>query len=161
MRIKEYDREKAVEYATKWALKRSPKYYDFSSIGGDCTNYISQCLYAGSNIMNFAPVTGWYYVNANNRTASWTDVDYLYKFLSNNKGVGPFCEQINQNELSLGDLVQLGNSETDFYHSLIVTKIDNYKNIYLSSHSIDRLNQPIQTLNFNKIRYLKIKGVRI
>lgn len=33
-----YNREKAVEYAQKWALSRNPQFYDFDSLGGDCTN---------------------------------------------------------------------------------------------------------------------------
>ena len=39
-----YDRQKAVDYALTWALDRNPKFYDFSSLGGDCTNFISQCI---------------------------------------------------------------------------------------------------------------------
>lgn len=48
-----YDRKAAVEYARKWAYGRNPAYYDFSRLGGDCTNYASQCLYAGSDVMNY------------------------------------------------------------------------------------------------------------
>lgn len=34
----DYDRDKAVAYAHQWAFKRNPNYYNFDSIGGDCTN---------------------------------------------------------------------------------------------------------------------------
>ena len=57
-----YDRDAAVAYARRWALSRNPLYYDFEDIGGDCTNFASQCLFAGAGVMNFTPVTGWYYV---------------------------------------------------------------------------------------------------
>lgn len=43
-----YNREKAVEYARRWAYDRNPQYYNFDPIGGDCTNFVSQCLFAGS-----------------------------------------------------------------------------------------------------------------
>jgi len=33
----EYNREEAVAYAREWALSRSPDYYNFEMIGGDCT----------------------------------------------------------------------------------------------------------------------------
>ena len=89
-----YNREKAVEYANRWAYGRNPAFYDFSELGGDCTNFASQCLYAGSGIMNFTPIFGWYYIDASNRTASWTGVEYLYNFLINNKGSGPQGEDI-------------------------------------------------------------------
>lgn len=42
-----YDRNKSVEYARKWALGRNPLYYNYDNIGGDCTNFISQCLFEG------------------------------------------------------------------------------------------------------------------
>ena len=57
-----YNRRAAVAYAHKWAYTRNPAFYDFSEIGGDCTNFASQCLYAGTGIMNFTPDFGWYYM---------------------------------------------------------------------------------------------------
>ena len=41
-----YNREEAVSYARKWALGRNPAYFDFQKLGGDCTNFASQCIYA-------------------------------------------------------------------------------------------------------------------
>ena len=62
-----YNRRAAVAYAHKWAYSRNPAFYDFSEIGGDCTNFASQCLYAGTGIMNFTPEFGWYYIDATDR----------------------------------------------------------------------------------------------
>lgn len=53
-----YDRARAVAYARRWALERNPAYLNFDGLGGDCTNFVSQCLYAGCGVMNFTPVTG-------------------------------------------------------------------------------------------------------
>ena len=50
--IKEYDRTKAITYAQNWALKSNPAFYHFGGKGGDCTNFISQCLLAGGGVMN-------------------------------------------------------------------------------------------------------------
>lgn len=50
-----------IDYARKWALSRNPAYYDFEAIGGDCTNFVLQCLYAGGAVMHFTRDTGWYY----------------------------------------------------------------------------------------------------
>ena len=52
MQLLSYDREAAVAYARRFALSRNPAYYDFSDLGGDCTNFASQCIYAGAGIMN-------------------------------------------------------------------------------------------------------------
>lgn len=64
MRMLPYQRVAAVAYARKWALGRNPVYYDFQNIGGDCTNFASQCIFAGAQVMNWTPVFGWYYGSA-------------------------------------------------------------------------------------------------
>ncbi len=53
--MKPYDRAAALRYAEQWAMRRNPDFFDFEELGGDCTNFASQCLYAGSRVMNFAP----------------------------------------------------------------------------------------------------------
>ena len=53
MRSFNYNRNNTVEYAKRWALSRNPKYLDFHEIGGDCTNFASQCIYAGAELMNY------------------------------------------------------------------------------------------------------------
>ena len=51
--LTKYDRLLASDYAVKYALFRNPKFFNFDDLGGDCTNFCSQCLLAGSNnIMN-------------------------------------------------------------------------------------------------------------
>ena len=80
-----YNRRAAVAYAHKWAFSRNPAFYDFSEIGGDCTNFASQCLYAGTGIMNFTPEFGWYYIDATDRAPAWTGVQYLWDFISRPK----------------------------------------------------------------------------
>ena len=83
-----------IDYAKKWAFSRNPAYYNFDNVGGDCTNFISQCLRAGGAEMNYTADTGWYYISPDNRAAAWTGVEYLYRFLLRNKSVGPFGEII-------------------------------------------------------------------
>lgn len=155
----EYDREAAVAYARKWAFGRNPRYYDFSSIGGDCTNFASQCVYAGSGVMNFTPVTGWFYISASDRTASWTGVEYFYNFMTGNKGVGPFGEETGRAGLMIGDLVQLGRETGDFYHTPIVTGFRQGEPL-LAAHTYDALNRPLSDYVYEKVRYIHILGVR-
>lgn len=61
MREVKYYRQKAIQYAEKWAFSRNPKYHNFDAVGGDCTNFISQCLYEGCKVMNYTKDVGWYY----------------------------------------------------------------------------------------------------
>ena len=42
-----YNPSGAVNYAYQWAYSRNPNYYDYSNMGGDCANFVSQCLIAG------------------------------------------------------------------------------------------------------------------
>ena len=57
-----YDRNAVVLYAHQWAYGRNPAFYDYEHLGGDCTNFASQCVFAGSGVMNFTPTFGWYYI---------------------------------------------------------------------------------------------------
>ena len=73
-----YDRQRAVEYAQKWALDRNPLFLDFTGKGGDCTNFVSQCIFAGCGVMNYTPTFGWYFISSDDRAPAWTGVDELY-----------------------------------------------------------------------------------
>lgn len=42
-----YNPSKAIAYAESWWNRRNPSYTDYSSLGGDCANFVSQCLIAG------------------------------------------------------------------------------------------------------------------
>ncbi len=42
-----YDRNAAVEYALTYNLNPNPEYQSLDAVGGDCTNFVSQALYAG------------------------------------------------------------------------------------------------------------------
>lgn len=161
-RIIEYNRLAAVSYATKWAKDRNGRYFNFDLLGGDCTNFISQCLHAGNCNMNYSKINGWYYISINNRSPSWTANNFLYNFLINNRLQGPFAEISDIDKIQIGDIIQL-NFEDDllFDHSLIITQIyepRNYGNILVCSHTYDRLNAPLSSINFSKIRYLHILG---
>ncbi len=158
-----YDRLAAVSYALRWAKGRNPDFYDYAQIGGDCTNFVSQSVYAGSYIMNYTPDFGWYYINANDKSPSWTGVQFFYDFMIGNNGVGPFGNETPLNELLLGDVIQLGNANGLFYHSLILTGIRQTRRgkiYYVSAHSQDALNRNLATYSFENIRGIHILGVR-
>jgi len=158
MRERSYDRAAATAYARRWALGRNPNYYDFQNIGGDCTNFASQCIYAGAQVMNFTPETGWYYRSSYDRTASWTGVEYLYRFLVNNRSVGPYAHVVPQSEAEPGDIVQLGTADGSFYHSPVITSVS--PEILVAAHTFDALDRPLSTYNYDTARFLHIDGVR-
>lgn len=159
MKILNYNREDAVLYAKKWALSRNPLYYNFDSLGGDCTNFVSQCIYAGAKVMNYTPVFGWFYRNVSDRTASWTGVEYLYNFLVNNDSVGPFGRLVERSEVKPGDVVQLGDGQGNFYHTPFITKT--FPEILVAAHTFDALDRPLDSYNYEKVRFIHIEGVKL
>lgn len=154
-----YDRQAAVSYARRWALDRNPAFYNFDGIGGDCTNFASQSIHAGSKIMNYTPVMGWYYRSSYDRSPSWTGVGYLYNFLINNKSVGPYAHVVSQREVQPGDIVQLGTYDGRFYHSPVITAIT--PEILVAAHSDDALDRPLSSYVYDQARFLHIDGVRV
>ena len=153
-----YDANLAIEYAYKWAYERNPRYYDFQNLGGDCTNFISQCIYAGCGRMNYTRDTGWYYVSSGNRSASWCGVEYLYKFLTTNKGTGPFGVLIDIEDAGIGDIIQLSFDGIKFTHSSIIVAVE--PEILVAQHSADYWNRPLSEQVYKKIRVLRILGCR-
>ena len=164
MKLNKYERDKAVAYAEKWALSRNPDYYNFDLLGGDCTNFISQCIFAGCGHMNFTPVKGWYYIDLNSRAPAWTGVRYLYNFLIGNDGAGPYAKEVPYENAEEGDVVQLGNAESIFYHSLIITLKTGQKNsfsdFFVCAHSFNAKNKRLSEYRFAQARFLHIYGTR-
>ena len=149
-----YDRAAAIAYARQWAHARNPAYYDFDALGGDCTNFISQCLYAGCGVMNRARDTGWYYSTIHDRSAAWSGVEYLYKFLTANTGQGPRATEMPLGYAQIGDVIQLSFDGTHFGHSLLV--VETAPEILIAAHTDDSLDRPLSTYNYARARLLCI-----
>ena len=136
MRSFDYNRNNAVEYAKQWALSRIPRYYNFHGIGGVCTNFASQCIYAGAGVMNYTRDYGWYYISLDDRSAAWSGVEYLYRFLTTNQSVGPVGKDADFSEIKLGDVIFLSNGQR-LYHTLVVTGFDAVGEILICAQTND------------------------
>lgn len=156
----EYNRDRALAYARRWALERNPLFENYSGIGGDCTNFVSQAVYAGSCVMNYTPTFGWYYISPTNRAPAWTGVQFFYNFITSNAGIGPYGTETGEGGLGIGDVIQLGNQSGMYYHTLIVTGFtpDGY---LIAAHSNDALDRPLSTYDYYTARFIRIDGVRI
>ncbi|MCD8391516.1 MAG: amidase domain-containing protein [Firmicutes bacterium] len=161
--VKAYDRRAAVEYAREWAFSRNPRFYDFSELGGDCTNFASQCIYAGSGVMNYTPTFGWYYISINDRAPAWTGVNELFRFLTSNEGAGPFGAQTELGNIENGDIVQIRfEGKSYFAHSPVVVSrgLGTPSTVLVAAHSNDSDNRPLNTYNYAELRPVHILGVR-
>ena len=164
---KAYNRERAVEYARKWALSRNPLFFDFTGGGGNCTNFVSQSVLAGALTMNSIQTFGWYYVNVNDRSPSWTGVREFYEFVCGlndfspkTERVGPVCDEVARENVEVGDVVQLANAQGEFYHSLVVSGFRD-GDILICAQSNDALDRPLSTYSYAVARFLHVTGVNI
>lgn len=81
-------------------------YYDFSNDGGNCTNFVSQCLFAGFGGNNDSSTisspqypqhvssTGWYYRNSGVYSSSWVAADDFKSYtdgITSNSDAGMVC----------------------------------------------------------------------
>ncbi|GAA0723376.1 amidase domain-containing protein [Clostridium malenominatum] len=164
-----YNRKAAVLYAKEYALKPNPKYRYFSleHTGGDCTNFVSQCLLAGGAPLIYNREHSWWYNSKNTANVmddswslSWAIAHSFYWFLKVNeeknlKGAkGREVKDVNL--LELGDLVFFQNTKGTIYHSSIIT--DFLGNVPLiSQHTFEALNIPYhKNWIAHKIHLLKI-----
>ncbi|UQZ84044.1 Putative amidase domain protein [Paenibacillus konkukensis] len=123
-----YNRIKAAEYADTWWDKANPDYIHFEV---DCSNFISQCLFAGGAPMNYTGKrdSGWWYKGRYNGqeqwSYSWAVAHSLQRFLTAGR-VGLCAEEVPEaSMLDLGDVISYdwdGNGR--FQHSTIVTAKD-------------------------------------
>ncbi len=163
--LQPYDRAGAVAYAHHWAYGRNPRFYDYERLGGDCTNFASQCLYAGGGVMNFVRDFGWYYVDPNQKAPAWTGVEYLFQFLTREQpSAGPAAVEGGPEDMMPGDIIQLSFDGQRFAHSPVVVvggteRPDRTLQLLVAAHSHDCDNRPLHTYPFQKARYLHITGI--
>lgn len=154
MHFVEYNRNEAVEYAKTWAMARNSQYLNFDGIGGDCTNFASQCLLAGIGIMNYTKDIGWYYNSSTDRAAAWSDARYFRKFILSNTNEGPLGNSAPINSLEKGDFISLNNG-IEYYHTLVVTGFENNQPL-VCAHTDDSYMRKLSTYH-----YISAQGIHI
>lgn len=135
-----YDRSRAVQYADQWWDKGNPAYIEFEV---DCSNYISQCLFAGGAPMHYTGKrdSGWWYKGRYNGqelwSYSWAVAHSLQRYLTQNKG-GLRAEEVPEAAmLEPGDIISYdwdGNGR--YQHSTIVTAKDANGMPLVNAHTV-------------------------
>ena len=117
--------------------------------------------------MNYTPSFGWYYISPDDRAPAWSSVEYFYDFMigspdffEQNGGVGPYATEVAREAAEVGDAVQYANSNGDWYHTVIITGMEEDE-ILVSAQSNDALDRPISSYNFASARFLHVEGVRV
>lgn len=172
-----YDRNKAVAYASKWVSPdralRNPKWFVYDDMGGNCNNYISQCLFAGGIPMDiYGPMDfqwKWYSDMVNpkqvsrGRAPAWTGVNEFYTYCRKNTGFG-LVSSADSNFYSgeKGDIIFYG-TEDNWHHAVIITDIvkDNKGHpidYLINSNTTDRINYPVSAYSYSNMRLVKVLG---
>ena len=139
-----YDREAAVRYAHRYAYARNPAYGAFDEIGGDCANFVSQCLYAGGFPMQPGP-EGWYYRSMGDRAPAWTGVFFLKRFLLTHRGMGPRGAAAALERARPGDVIFLDFlGEGAFTHSALVVAAGAGQAM-VAAHTVDSDFRPLDS----------------
>lgn len=127
-----FDITEACNYAETFALKSNPNYKSFENIGGDCTNFVSQILYAGGvkQTKTWSPYTN-----------SWVRVEDFYLYLTTNNLATKLS---NENSLSKGCIIQFYTPQIGrFFHNGFITyELPNNDYLYCC-HSYNKLNYPL------------------
>ncbi len=109
--------------------------------------------------MNYRKTMGWYYRTVDDRSAAWSGVQFLYNFLTHNKGEGPKATEVPIDQIGPGDIVQLSFKENIFSHSLFVVDTGEVPDIYdvlVATHSFDSDYRPLSTYQYREYRCLKV-----
>jgi cell wall-associated NlpC family hydrolase len=123
-----YDRSKAVQYAEAWWNSVNPRYLEFEV---DCTNFVSQCLYAGGAPMDYTGkrATGWWYAGKKGGqelwSFSWAIADSLNNFVLTSRRGLHGTRVGSPQELQLGDIICYDwDGDGRYQHNTIVTAKD-------------------------------------
>jgi hypothetical protein len=177
---KKYNRQQAVAYADKYAggawgarneHKYNPHYKDYSSIGGDCTNFASQVIGDSAEGGGLPMTSNWYYHNIQGGSEAWVRTDSFKDFLVYS-GYGYIIARGSFNELNtsnsrypkgafadlqIGDLIAY-EMRGDVDHFSILTGRDPRGYPLVNSHSTDRYHVPMD-LGWDK--YTKFSLIHI
>ena len=161
-----YNGTGAASYAAQYALNYNSSYPDYSAYGGDCTNFISQCIHEGGNLPMHVGTPGnnsYWFVNSSGHSMSWTGVSSFYSYALNSSSTIQ-CVGSGWSSVGYGDIIQLHSSSTNsWFHSLIVSGIvynsTGRSDLLICCHTTDRKNVSLASYfsGYGK-RYLDITG---
>jgi len=158
----------AVTYALYWtdpSHNRNPLWGNYDGNGGDCTNFISQCLTYGGipfdTVGNPSYNQRWFWNSYSSYTPTWTGVVPFWDYAINDSGVGLVATSTTRAGTYTGDIIQLYSSNYGWHHSVFVNNAytyNNYRFIFICCHTSDQRDVNIDNYTAETMRYLHING---
>jgi len=146
-----YNRSGAVAYAYKYVYDYNDKYKPMEA---DCTNFVSQVMYEGGGIpmvdawwRPYFDKDDWYYYqneagyDDDEWSWSWVKAESLFWHI-HDRPLGEIAPY--DTDLKLGDIVQFDfDHDGEIDHSSVVTKIDSSGERYVTYHTTDTKDKPL------------------
>jgi hypothetical protein len=152
-----YSPSAAAAYAQAYAESKAPNFYKATL---DCTNFISQCVWAGyggtptlANITNKVRMTSAWYAGTGGGSTDWENVKSFFTYMMSSKILGPqgvtdfsnynakhHYTEISPASINIGDVIQYYDG--DYCHSSIVSLkgSSNWNQIKVCYHTSDKKN---------------------
>lgn len=135
-----YDRRAAAEYADRWWESGNPAFLEFEV---DCSNYVSQCIFAGGAPMNYTDRrnAGWWYRGRSGSrelwSYSWAVANSLRSYLAASRSGLRALQVETPQQLEEGDVIcysWLGDGR--YGHSTVVAAIDGNGMPLVNAHTV-------------------------
>lgn len=128
-----YSADLAVAYADKYALDYNTAYPDYNSYGGDCANFVAQCIAAGG----FPTSNDFYIKGLGNASISWVSSTNQRNYLSS---FGKVIDNPEPAQVLAGNPVYYGYdvTTTKYAHSAICTGKNTAGTPVVNAHNNDR-----------------------
>lgn len=129
--ISDFDAEEALKYARKYAIDYNPDFHDYNPQGGDCANFVSQCLSAGG----LKQTDEWNYTNGKG-TSAWISCRSMYALFSKKYEV---IEYPTYEDFDKGDIVM----KRSLTHVVICSGKDENGKPLICAHNDKHCDDPL------------------
>lgn len=131
-----YNGQAAANYALRHWNNPNPNWCDYTNQGGDCTNFVSQCLLAGGwrqKTGSYCSSSSWFHngkgkcwntPSVKNYSCSWTQARDFYSYLQASRSASHTHMAYSSIYPRVGDVIQL-SSGGEARHTMIVTRVEN------------------------------------
>ena len=140
-----YNVSKAIAYADKYCINYNSSYNSYKGRGGDCANFVSQCLFAGG----FKQDSVWY-----RHSVAWINV---MKQIAHFKMYGKFLNTNNGNLIKGNPIYFDWNGDGVYDHATICVGRNNSGTAILDSHTKDLYHATWTNWSFKKAGTIQLR----
>lgn len=162
-----YNASAAKSYALQYYKNYNPNYPDWGSEGGDCANFVSQCVHAGGKPMKGTPGTSsaaddwsnWFSsgtsLNTKKVSSTWRGAAAFRGYWEDNASASKKFSSVGNSSFDfgyIGDAVSILNTRGRAYHTLLIIDYDG-KDFILAAHSGSTISKRLSSYNSDFVIY--------